>query len=460
LKHVNTFDRTSNGVSQRQHVIIFNQMAPVFGDKATLTRWAQGFGVESSDVLHYYRIAHRFHGFSAWLNEKSVDMIRSEPLTAYVEEDELVSLNFTTLPYQVQPGLLGAATRVPYNPAWQSRRDWGQQRSNSRVWNLQTSPSDLYSRDVNRYADPYATNWNWTTDFHYQTPSKGERAIVWVVDTGVRATHLEFTTNANGATVPTRVTQVLNFVSTDNQTADGNGHGTHCAGTIGGTFRGVAPDAEIRSIRVLNNGGSGSWADVIAGFNYVANYNIAHPPNEGGKVNILSASLGGGGFLAVDQAATATVEAGVHAVIAAGNSNNNACQVEGLPNSGNSPARAALVIPVSALESSDTIASFSSYGPCVKSNAPGVNVASAWIPTGTGTDNDWYNNISGTSMATPHVAGAIALYVSEPGNPVDPDSVKAALATDQTNGAVKGLTGVKATTPNVLLYTQWKLNSN
>jgi len=342
--------------------------------------------------------------------------------------------------------LLKAAQRVPVNPAWQARVDWGQKRINSRTWNLDTKPTQTYaSRPPATYAAPYAntSSWDWA-DTNYKVPTNGERAVVWIVDTGVRATHDEFK-HPNGSS---RVTFLIDFVG-DGQVTDGNGHGTHCAGTAAGNYRGVANAAEIRSVRVLNNGGSGTWAGVIAGFNYVAN-NQVH-----GKANILSASLGGGANEAVDQATNAAVSAGVIAVVAAGNSNNNACGVGGI--GGNSPARAELAITVVASDSADQVASFSSYGPCTKSIAPGVIITSAWIPTsGQPQNDDWYNDISGTSMATPHVAGAIAVYVSEDGVATDPDSVKAALATDQTPALIGGLTGAKATTPNVFLYSQWK----
>jgi len=424
-------------------------MAPVYGDKETLINWAKKFsGVESSDILHYYSMP-RFQGFGAWLSEDAVEEIRLESIIKSLDEDTIVSLDFTTEPYGEKDGLLGVAQRVPKNPAWDARLDYGQLRINSRNWNLQTIPDALYSPTAPaRYANPYATNWNWTDQSRYATPSKGRGAIVWVVDTGVRPTHVEFI----GTDGISRVTQNYNFVSTDNQTNDGNGHGTHCAGTIGGNWRGVAPEVEIRSIRVLNNGGSGSWADVIAGINFVAQNDPKSVPN------ILSASLGGAGYQPVDDAINAASEAGVSCVIAAGNSNNNACGNGGV--GGNSPARARLAIAVSAIDSSDTIASFSSYGPCIKSSAPGVTVTSAWIPPTGQQDNDWYNDISGTSMATPHVAGAIAAYVGQGGVVFDPESVKAALGVDQTVGVLKGLDGVKATTPNLYLYSRWKLPPN
>jgi len=123
---------------------------------------------------------------------------------------------------------------------------------------------------------------------------------------------------------------------------------------------------------------------------------------------------------------------------------------------GNTPARAELVITVVASSSDDVVASFSSYGPCCKSIAPGVTITSAWIPAGNNTDVDMYNDISGTSMATPHVAGALALLATTYPTPPNPDQLKADLSEDQTRNIIGGLTGVKATTPNVFLFSQWK----
>jgi len=441
VKHESTVDRVVDGVQQRQYIVLFNYMAPQFGDKATLISWANEF--QGVDVLHYYRILNKFHGFAAWFTSDALSQIRGLDMVDLVEEDQVVTLDFTT-----EPALLKAATRVAPNAEWQARIDWGQKRVNSRPWNLDTKPATYSPRAPATYANSYANAsvWEWA-DNSYKTPSNGENSIVWIVDTGVRASHDEFkNTSHNNAT---RVTELVDFVG-DGQVTDGNGHGTHCAGTAAGNYRGVAKQAEIRSVRVLNNGGSGTWAGVIAGFNHVAN---SAPLNS--KHDILSASLGGGATETVDRAADATVQAGVHVVVAAGNSNNNACGVGGV--GGNSPARAELVIAVVASDSADNVASFSSWGPCTKSIAPGVIITSAWIPPSGQTQDDWYNDISGTSMATPHVAGAIAVYVSEPGVPTDVDSVKAALATDQTPGIILGLTGTKSTTPNVLLYSQWKL---
>jgi len=336
---------------------------------------------------------------------------------------------------------------VPANDAWRARRDWGQRRANERNWPLTTTPDNQYNpvppaRYASPYADPDPTKggWNWKDQSGYYSPSLGENACIWIIDTGVQSNHDEFAElDKDGKpTGKSRVDLWVTMIPNDPATTDGNGHGTHCMGTAGGNYIGLARHAQLRSVRVLNNQGSGAWADVIAGINFVANNQVDK------KADIASLSLGGGAYPLVDEAINAANMAGVICVIAAGNSNNDACN--------NSPARASMAITVGATDSADQIASFSSYGPCINSNAPGVTVTSAWINSALQTD--WYNDISGTSMATPHVAGAIACRDLQ--EPHDPETVKGDLGADQTMGKIGGLTGVKNQTLNALIFSQWK----
>jgi len=243
---------------------------------------------------------------------------------------------------------------------------------------------------------------------------------VYVIDTGIRATHTEF-----GGRVST-----LGFtaINDGNGTNDCNGHGTHVSGTIGGATYGVAKSVTLHAVRVLDCSGSGSTSGVIAGVDWVtANRTLPAVANM---------SLGGGASTALDQAVSNSIADGVTYALAAGNSNANACN--------SSPARTPNAITVGATTSSDARASYSNYGTCLDVFAPGSNITSAWSTSNTAT-----NTISGTSMASPHVAGAAAVYLdANPG--ATPAQVASALSAAATTGKV---TSPGSGSPNRLLYS-------
>jgi len=219
---------------------------------------------------------------------------------------------------------------------------------------------------------------NLPLDNNYSPSGTGAGYTVWVIDTGVRDTHNDFGNRAQ---------QVVNYAGGRNE--DCNGHGTHCAGTVGSNTYGVATGVQIRGVKVLGCLGSGSTSGIVSGCEYVM--------ENGGSNSIASMSLGGGASRSMDQAVASMVSAGIPAAVAAGNENQNACNV--------SPAREATAITVGATDSSDVRSSFSNWGSCVDIFAPGTSITSTWI------NNDYdTKTISGTSMACPHVAGAIALY--------------------------------------------------
>ena len=214
--------------------------------------------------------------------------------------------------------------------------------------------------------------------YTYDPTGQGVRA--YVIDTGIRFSHADFGGRA-----------ISGFDAIDGGTADDcNGHGTHVAGTIGGSTYGVAKGVTLVGVRVLNCQGSGTNAQVIAGIDWVSS---DHDPGERAVANM---SLGGGASTALDTAVINSINDGVTYAIAAGNSTQNACNT--------SPARVAAAITVGATQSNDAAASFTNYGTCVDLFAPGVGILSAWYTSNTAT-----NTISGTSMATPHVAGVAAL---------------------------------------------------
>ena len=259
-------------------------------------------------------------------------------------------------------------------------------------------------------------------DSKYEYSSNGSGVRAYVVDTGVLSNHVEF----SGRLLPG-----FTAFSDSVGTSDCNGHGTHVAGTVLGTSYGVAKGASIIPVRVLSCSGSGTTSGVIAGLDWIRSN---HPANIPGVANM---SLGGSASSSLDLAVRNLVNSGVTVVVAAGNSAANACN--------SSPAREPLAITVAASTTSDSMASYSNYGSCVDIFAPGSSITSAWYTSSTA-----INTISGTSMASPHVAGAAALLLQA--GVISPADVVARLITDSTKGVVS-LTTAATGTANRLLYT-------
>ncbi|KAF6753954.1 serine protease [Ephemerocybe angulata] len=225
-----------------------------------------------------------------------------------------------------------------------------------------------------------------TYTYNYD-PKAGQGVDIYVIDTGIRVTHTDFGDRAKWAAT---------FGGYADQ--DGNGHGTHCAGSAVGGRYGVAKLANVFAIKVLSDAGSGFASDVIAGMEYAMKAAQAS-----GKPSVVSMSLGGGVNSAIDTAAKNLVASGVHTVVAAGNDNADAANT--------SPARVPEVITVAATTITDERASFSNFGSLIDIFAPGQNIISTWKDSDTATAM-----LSGTSMATPHVAGLVAYLISVNGN--------------------------------------------
>ncbi|MFE6892963.1 S8 family peptidase [Streptomyces sp. NPDC057694] len=247
--------------------------------------------------------------------------------------------------------------------------------------------------------------------------SAGSGVTAYVIDTGVRITHAQISGRASNG---------YDAVDNDNVAQDGNGHGTHVATTIAGTTYGVAKKAKIVAVRVLDNNGSGTTAGVIAGIDWVTN-------NHSGP-SVANLSLGGGTSTTLDTAVRNSIASGVTYAIAAGNSGANA--------STSSPARVTEAITVGATSNTDAKASWSNYGSVLDLFAPGVSITAGWNTSDTAT-----NTISGTSMATPHVAGAAAVYLAGHTS-ATPAQVASALVNGATSGVV---TSPGSGSPNKLL---------
>ncbi|CAN5143704.1 hypothetical protein BH20ACT5_BH20ACT5_03250 [soil metagenome] len=318
-------------------------------------------------IEHVYQAALR--GFATAMTEANARRLAAHPAVAYVEQNHTVRL---------------AATQT--NPP-----SWGLDRIDQR---------------------------NLPLDNAYTYPTTASNVHAYVIDTGVRNSHQSF----GGRSV-----SGIDTVDNDNDSSDCNGHGTHVAGTVGGSDFGVAKAVRIVGVRVLNCQGSGSNAGVIAGVDWVTANAI--------KPAVANMSLGGSPSSALDTSVRNSIASGISYALAAGNSNTNACN--------SSPARVAEGITVGATTINDARASFSNIGTCLDLFAPGQDITSAWWTSDTAT-----NRISGTATAAPHAAGAAALYLaSNPG--ASPQQVRDHLVNNATTGKV---TNPGSGSPNRLLY--------
>ena len=233
-----------------------------------------------------------------------------------------------------------------------------------------------------------------TFNKYLYTEEGGEGVDVYVIDTGTNIKHVDFEGRASwGKTMP------KNDVD-----EDGNGHGTHCSGTVAGKKYGVAKKANVVAVKVLGSNGSGSISDVIGGVEFAAvshQKKVSAMKKKGKKFKGSAAnmSLGGGKSQALEDAVNAAVAAGIHFAVAAGNDNRDSCQY--------SPAAAEDAVTVGASTLLDERAYFSNFGKCNDIFAPGLNIMSTWIGSKYAT-----NTISGTSMASPHIAGLLAYMLS------------------------------------------------
>ena len=355
-----SFER-SQPIPGRYIVVFKNEVADARGESDRKVRKAGG--------RKHHTFSRTLKGFSATLSDSAAEELRNDPSVDFVEQDQTVSIR------QVQ------------NPA-----TWGLDRI------------DQADRPLDS-----AYHFNYT----------GAGVYAFIIDTGIRADHAQFTGRmlAGYSTVPDA-----------NGTNDCDGHGTHVAGTVGGSTWGVARGVTLIPVRVLDCEGSGTWSGVIAGIDWVADSPL--------RPAVANMSLGGPYSASVNAAVAAAVMQGVTMVVAAGNENNDACKV--------SPASEPSAITVGSTTSGDIRSSFSNFGKCVDIFAPGSSITSSWNASSTAT-----NTISGTSMASPHVAGVSALALQA--NPSASPAAIAAFVTAQATTNRLGSLG--SGSPNRLLYS-------
>lgn len=345
------------------YIVVFHD------DVADVDREVDGIG-QQHGIRANYRYYHALKGFAATIPAAAVEALRNNPNVAYIEQDQIANIVDT-----------------------QNNPTWGLDRIDQR--NLPLSNSYTFNQT-------------------------GTGVDAYILDTGIRFTHVEF-----GG----RAVTGFDAITTGGTAADDNGHGTHVAGTVGGTTYGVAKSVQLIAVKVLNSAGSGSFAQVIAGVDYVTGDHTTTPATA-------NMSLSGGVSTALNDAVRASIADGVTYCVAAGNNSTDA--------STRSPASTVEAITVAASSITDAWASFSNFGSVVDIIAPGVSVTSAWFTSDVAT-----NTISGTSMATPHTCGVSALFLeANPG--ASPAAVSNALTSNATPGVI---TGVPAGTANLLLFS-------
>ncbi|MDX8161895.1 S8 family peptidase [Acinetobacter pittii] len=356
----------AKGIIKNQYIVILNK------DVGSSDEFAQGIAKQhGGKVLQTYDAV--LKGFAIYLPDVAgtafVEAMKKNPKVVSVENDTIMKIDATT----------------------QSNPDWGLDRIDQKNLPLDSA---AYS--------------------YLQT---GSGTTAYIVDTGILSTHQQFSG---------RVLSGYTAISDGNGTSDCHGHGTHVAGTVGGSTYGVAKNVSLVPIRILGCDGSGASSNVIAGLDWIL--------KNGKKPAVVNMSLGGEANASLDSAVENLFNNGYVMVVAAGNSNTDACS--------SSPARVSKAITVAATDSTDTRASYSNYGSCVDIFAPGSQINSSWIGSNTAT-----KVLNGTSMATPHVVGVVAeMLQSTP--TATPQTISNNLLNQASSNVVKNPSG----SPNRLLY--------
>jgi subtilisin family serine protease len=362
------FKKAKKAIPDRYIVVLEEWATGETGENSNAEAVADELGIVYSGKIDKV-FKHALNGFSVEMKEKQAEKLSQDPRVKFVEEDGEVTADTT-----------------------QTGATWGLDR-------------------IDQRDRPVDGNYNYTPN--------GSGVNAYIIDTGIRRTHAQF-----GG----RAVVGYDAIGDGQNTNDCNGHGTHVAGTVGGSTYGVAKGVRLYAVRVLDCSGSGSNSGVIAGVDWVKNNHV--------KPAVANMSLGGGASSALDTAVNNAIAAGVTFAVAAGNENQDACNV--------SPARAASAVTVGSTTNTDARSSFSNYGTCVDIFAPGSSITSSWYTSDTAT-----NTISGTSMASPHVAGVAALYLQN-NTTASPSTVRNQMVNTASSGK---LTSINTGSPNLLLYS-------